>query len=125
MECISKFVKNSSLVVLNLSKNALFGIDNDAFNAVAKLVAKGIKKHPELSLVNLTKTGLGTNNDALKIVLEGSKELNSLIIDDNAFDSEGLDVVSKILQKKNNAITVLNRKDGHCERREGGQYRHG
>ena len=40
-------------------------------------------------------------------MLEGSKELNSLIIDDNAFDSEGLDVVSNFLQKKNNAITVL------------------
>ena len=85
----------------------MFGTnENDAFNAGAKVLAKGIKKHPELSLVNLTKTGLGTNNDALKIVLEGSKELNSLIIDDNAFDSEGLGVVSKFLQKKNE-ITVL------------------
>ena len=107
MECISTFVKKNKLLgVLNLSKNALFDDDTDGFNTTAKLLAKCIKKHPELSLVNLTKTGLEKNNDALKIVLEGSKELNSLLVADHAFDSEGLGFISNFLKKKN-AMTVF------------------
>jgi hypothetical protein len=75
VESISKFIKkNVSLEVLNLSTNVLFGSE-DGYNAAAKLLSKSMKKHPELSYVNLTSTGLGVNNEALKLVLEGVKDI--------------------------------------------------
>ena len=78
VDSISTFVKkNRVLAILNLSKNALFGDEND-FNGAAKNLAKAVKNHPNLSLVNLGKTGLGKDNDGLKILLEGCKKLNSL-----------------------------------------------
>ena len=103
---LSKFVKkNQVLAILNLSKNAIFS--NDDVNCVAaKLLAKSTQKHPELALVNLTKTGLGHHNGDLKIMLEGCKELNSLIIDDNAVDKEGLGIIQNFLKKKNE-VTVF------------------
>ena len=87
---LSKFIKkNHILSILNLSQNdSFFGSDTDGSNAAAKQLAKSIKTHPELSYVNLSKTGLGDNNKALKIVLEGSRALKTLIIDDNAPDRE-------------------------------------
>ena len=104
---LSKFIKkNHILSILNLSQNdSLFGSDTDGSNAAAKQLAKAIKKH-SLSYVNLSKTGLGDNNEALKIVLEGSRELKTLIIDDNAPDREGATIIKSFLEKKN-ALTVL------------------
>ena len=102
IEPISKFVKKNKVAVLNLSKNSLFGND-DGTNA-AKLLTKALKKHPELSYVNLTTTGLGQNNSALKMLIEGSKDINSVIIDDNAVDADGLGIITNTLQKKN-AVT--------------------
>ena len=96
---VSKFVKKNKLLgVLNLSWNNLFGNEE---NSSAKQLAKSMKKHPELSYVNLSNTGLGKNNEALKIILEGSKEINSLILDDNTFDKEGIALVTNMLKKKN------------------------
>jgi len=102
VELVSKFIKKNKLLgVLNLSQNELFGIDDCV---AANQLSKAMKKHPELSFVNLSKTGLGANNEALKLILEGSKGINSLIIDDNALDKDGLTMVTDFLQKKN-AIT--------------------
>jgi len=102
IELVSKFIKkNKVLGVLNLSKNKLFG-KGDCVSA--NQLSKAMKKHPELSYVNLSKTSLGINNEALKIILEGSKGINSLIIDDNALDKDGIALVTNFLQKKN-AVT--------------------
>jgi len=103
VELISKFVKkNKVLGVLNLSKNELFGSDDQRnFSSRAKLLSKAMKKHPELSFVNLSKTGLDVNNEALELILEGGKGINSLIIDGHTFGKEGLALVTDFLVKKN------------------------
>lgn len=107
IEFISKFVqKNKALGVLNLSKNELFDNDEAEYNKASKLLSKALKKHPELSFVNLSNTGLGVNNEALELILEGSKGINSLIIDSHTFDKEGLALVTNFLQKKN-AVTEI------------------
>jgi len=94
--------KNKSLEILNLSKNELFGIDDKRNKSSgAKKLSKAMKDHPELAYVNLASTGLGENNEGLKLLLDGGKSTNILIIDDNVFDEEGLEMVTNFLQKKN------------------------
>jgi len=69
---VSTFVKKNKLLeVLNLSQNELFGSDES--NSAAKKLSKAMKNHPELSFVSLASTGLGGNNDGLKLILDGSK----------------------------------------------------
>jgi len=102
---LSTFVKkNKSLQVLNLSHNGLFG-SNDESNSAAKQLSKAMKNHSEL-FVNLSNTGLGGNNDGLKLILDGSKVIKSLIIDGNVFDNEGLALVTKFLRNKNSAVEL-------------------
>ena len=110
VDLISKFVKmNKLLGVLNLSQNELFGIDDQRnFNAGAKLLSKAMKKHPGLLHVNLSHTGLqgfkcqeGINNEALELILDGCKGINSLIIDSHTFGKKGLALVTDFLVKKN------------------------
>ena len=104
VEFISKFVKKNKLLgVLNLSRNELFDNDEE-YNKAAKLLSKAMKKHPELAYVNLSNTGLGVNNEAIELILEGGKGINSLIIDSHTFDKEGLALVTDFLVKKN-AVT--------------------
>lgn len=88
--------------VLNLSLNVLFGSE-DGYNAAAKLLSKSMKKHPELSYVNLTSTGLGANDEALKLVLEGVKDINNFIMEDR----EGFTTMTNFLEKKKNSITAF------------------
>ena len=103
---LSTFVKkNKSIEVLNLSQNELFG-SNDESNSAAKQLSKAMKNHPELSFVSLASTGLGGNNDGLKLILDGSKSINILIIDDNNFDEEGLTLVTKFLRNKNSTVEL-------------------
>ena len=99
VELISKFIKKNKLLgVLNLSQNELFGTDDCV---AAKQLSKAMKKHPELSFVNLSNTGLGVNNEALELILEGGKGINTLVIDNNALDKDGLTLVTDFVQKKN------------------------
>ena len=94
--------KNKSLEILNLSRNELFGIDDKRNKSSgAKKLSKAMKDHPELAYVNLASTGIGENNEGLKLLLDGGKSINILIIDDNALDEEGLELVTNFLQKKN------------------------
>jgi len=103
VDVISKFVKkNKSLEILNLSKNELLGIDDKRNKSSgAKKLSKAMKYHPELAYVNLASTGVGENNEGLKLLLDGGKSINILIIDGNTFDEEGLEMVTNFLQKKN------------------------
>ena len=111
---LSTFVKkNKSLEVLNLSQNELFDTECGDGNHAAKLLAKAMKNHPELSFVNLSNTGIGSNqpdnnitNEALKILLDGSKGIKNLMIGGNKFDSEGLGIIKNFLQRKN-SISLL------------------
>jgi len=101
VEFISKFVKKNKLLgVLNLSRNELFDNDEE-YNKAAKLLSKAMKKHPELSFVNLSNTGLGSNNEAMELILEGSKGINSLILDNHTFGKVGLALVTNFLVRKN------------------------
>jgi len=118
VEFISRYIKkNKSLSILNLSRNDLFG--NDGCNTAAKLLAKSMKKHQELSFVDLSKTGLGMNNDGIKIILEGSKGINSLVVNDNAFDKEGLALVTNFLWRKNEVSEFSMAGAGIGEEKEG------
>lgn len=100
---ISKFVKkNKILGTLNLSENELFDND-DGYNAAAKLLSKSIKKHPELSYVNLTSTGLGNNNEALEIILDASRGVDSFIMEDRG----GLITMMNFFEKKKSSITTF------------------
>jgi len=102
---VSTFVKKNKLLeVLNLSQNELFGSDES--NLVAKHLSKAMKNHPELSFVSLASTGLGGNNDGLKLLLDGGKSINILIIDGNTFDEEGLTLVTKFLRNKNSTVEL-------------------
>ena len=102
---ISTFVKkNKSLEALNLSHNELFG-SNDESNSAAKQLSKAMKNHSEM-FVNLSNTGLGGNNEGLKLILDGSKVIKSLILDGNVFDNEGLTLVTKFLRNKNAVVEL-------------------
>jgi len=102
---VSTFVKKNKLLeVLNLSQNELFGSDES--NSAAKQLSKAMKNHPELSFVSLASTGIGGNNDGLKLILDGSKVIKSLIIDGNVFDNEGLTLVTKCLRNKNSTVEL-------------------
>ena len=117
VEFISRYIKkNKSLSILNLSRNELFGNDE---NTAAKHLAKSMKKHQELSFVDLSKTGLGMNNDGIKIILEGSKGINSLVVNDNAFDKEGLALVTNFLWRKNEVSEFSMAGAGIGEEKEG------
>ena len=108
VESLGKFIKkNKVLSILNLSGNPLFS--NDGCNVAAKQLSKAMKNHPELFFVNLTRTDLWNNSEALELILQGSKGIKSLVIDSlggRPFDKEGLPLVTNFLQKKN-SLTEL------------------
>ena len=102
MSVLNENITNITSLELNLSMNVFFGSE-DGYNAAAKLLSKSMKKHLELSYVNLTSTGLGGNNEALKLVLEGVKDINNFIMEDH----EGFTTMANFLEKKKNSITVF------------------
>ena len=54
---------------------------------IAKSLAGAIKKHKELSFVNLSSCALGDNAKVLAAVLSGCSGLKSLVLDNNGIKS--------------------------------------
>ena len=105
ISCIAQFMKkNKSLSTLDLSGNK---IDN---LAAAKSLAAAMKKNKELSFVNLSKCGLGENDDVLSAVLGGCKGLKSLLLEGNGINTEGAVVILSKFLTNNKALTLLSLK---------------
>ena len=80
--------KFSKLVVLDLS------LSSNRMNDVAhyQLLSEAIGNNPSLSYVNLSHSKLlGENVGHLSLVLKASEKLESLILDSNCIDSDGMD----------------------------------
>jgi hypothetical protein len=90
----------NKLVALDLSSNKI----NDV--AHYQLLSEAIGNHHSLSYVNLSNNKLGKNVDHLSVVLKGSGNLESLILDSNFIDSDGIDLVIDFL-KSNKTLTTL------------------
>ena len=79
MKCVAKFLqKNKSLATLDLSGNKFEDV------RATKSLSASMKKHKELSFVNLTNCNIGENAKLLSAVLDGCKGLQSLVLDDNS-----------------------------------------
>ena len=96
--CIAKFLnKNKSLYILDLSSNDI----NEIGARKAKALASAIKKHQELTFVNLSNCNLGENIDVLSALLDGCNKLQGLALEENGIRSEdGIALVAKFLSKK-------------------------
>ena len=101
-KCIAKFVqKNNSLAALDVSGNKIEDV------RATRSLAAAMRKHPELSILDVSKCNLGGNIKLLSTVLNGCDGLQSLILDNNGIDTkEGVTVVAKFLAG-NNSLTVF------------------
>jgi len=75
----------------------------------AKLVSTAISKHKGLSFVDLSKCGLGGNedNDILHTLLKGCKNLNGLDMSRNCFGHQHLAIIAKFVAS-HKKIAILN-----------------
>lgn len=100
---ISKFLNkksSSSLTNLDISSSAMT-------LKAAKSLASAMKKHKELSFVNLSKCSLGESQDVLSVLLDGCGGLDNLVLDDNSINSEEAIALVSAFITDNNTLTVL------------------
>ena len=113
---VVKFARN--LVALDLSSNRVKGAKDDTSWQLkdAKLIFGVIQKHPSISYVNMSSCNLGKNLDVLSIVLNGCKNLGSLILDKNYIGtrddigSDGMDLINEFI-KSHKTLTTLSLSD--------------
>ena len=93
---LTKFLaRNETLTLLNISRNNIESVDT------VKDLAKAIKKHPSLCIVNLAYCSLGGgSSDALEKILAACKTCDALEIGHTDFTPECVAVVTKFLRKK-------------------------
>lgn len=101
---IAQILKNvPTLTSLSLSRSKFRSADD------AKLVSTAIAKHKGLSFVDLSRCGLGENEDEdiFPSLLNGCKKLNVLDLSQNNFGPESLARIAKFLGT-HKSITILN-----------------
>ena len=83
--------KVPGLISLGLSRNEIGTI------ADAKVLSAAMTKHKMLSFVDLRECGLNKSDDILSLLLKGSRKLNGLDLDGNAFGTNSLALIAKFL----------------------------
>jgi len=105
VDCISEFVKKNKWIDFLFGPHdrpnwtVMYTVSKEDWdNRSAKLLSKAMRNHLELSFLNLTNTGLTSeNNEALQIILDGCKGINCFIME----EEKGITTMTNFLQKKN------------------------
>ena len=93
--------KCPTLISLCLARNENMNVDG------AKALSSAMAKHKGLFFVDLSRCGLGGNDEILPVILKGCKKLNGLDLSWNFMRSKGLALIAKFLST-HKTITIFN-----------------